>query len=276
MTVPNPFETFFDKAVGGKEGSPAYASFVRDVFAEASTDVALFLDRGTTAPPPSTLPGQHHIFLPFFGGVDDRSALELVLQLVQRNAGVAATIVHIRRAAEPTAEDGDQKIDFPRAHLGVSTPGVDETYQPTVGHGTHTRDTVYPGADSLQSESADTVAIELARVAISEDGLAVSLEPCSTAFPLQTCLSRLRKAADAAPDARLTTVVGRGRVGALSHRKELVALLANVGGASLGVARSSEVRRSLGEVGTAVLVGGSGSNLLILQSRLTAGVRKGD
>ncbi|KAL8277998.1 hypothetical protein RQP46_009630 [Phenoliferia psychrophenolica] len=276
--LPNPFEVLFDRATGGKEGSPAYASFVRDVFAEATTDVALFLDRGTTAPPPTTLPGLHHVFLAFYGGADDRAALELVLQLVQRNAGVSATVVCIRRAAEPTPEDGDHKFSS-STDLSPTTPGSprgDDMYHPTIGGGTtRAGDTLYPGADALQSESADEVALTLARSVITDEGLAVALqENVMTAFPLQTCLARLRAAATSAPDARLTVVVGRGRVGALSHRKELVTLLAAKGNSALGVARSGEVRRSLGEVGTAVLVGGVGSNILILQSRLTAGVRK--
>jgi hypothetical protein len=52
---------------------------------------------------PAALPvadKSHHIFLPFFGGPDDRVALRLVLQLA-RNPHVTASIVYIHSRAEP-------------------------------------------------------------------------------------------------------------------------------------------------------------------------------
>ncbi|KAK4699712.1 hypothetical protein P7C70_g6544, partial [Phenoliferia sp. Uapishka_3] len=266
IAVPNPFETFFDRAVGGKDTNPAYASFVRDVFAESSTDVGIFLDRGTTAPPPRTLPGQHHVFLPFFGGADDRAALEFVIQLVKRNAGISATVVQIKRVEEvETREEVEYKKEDPRFTVAGTLTG-------TRGVG----DTIYPGANEspLQSESNDDVALELARLLILDDALPISLATnLGTTGPLGTCLERLKLAADANPNARITAVAGRGRVGAPSHRMELAAFLSGKE-SELGVARSSEVRRCLGEVGTAILVGGAGSNLFVLQSRGTNGVRR--
>lgn len=59
----------------------------------------------------------HQIFLPFFGGVDDRVALRLALQLA-KNPHVALTVAHFSWAAH----DSDDEVDLPhRAH--VANPG---------------------------------------------------------------------------------------------------------------------------------------------------------
>ena len=42
-------------------------------------------------------PADQHIFLPFFGGPDDRLALSLVVQLCAGDSGVTATVVRVRK-----------------------------------------------------------------------------------------------------------------------------------------------------------------------------------
>lgn len=54
------------------------------------SSVSLHTDQAVSAP---IADRSHHIFLPFFGGSDDRAALRLVLQLAE-NAHVTATLVH--------------------------------------------------------------------------------------------------------------------------------------------------------------------------------------
>lgn len=83
------------------ETSVIYSQFIRGVFVQSAADVALIVDRGA---PNSTNPSHlvavdgHHIFLPFFGGPDDRLALTLLVQLCQNNTNVSATVVWITKS----------------------------------------------------------------------------------------------------------------------------------------------------------------------------------
>lgn len=63
----------------------------------------------------------HHIFLPFFGGADDRAALRFVLQLAE-NADVTATIVHFEAPA-----DYFEPTDLSRVNTNVSPTGAGKT-----------------------------------------------------------------------------------------------------------------------------------------------------
>jgi hypothetical protein len=64
---------------------------VRSVFAHAGTDVALLIGCA-----PFAVRGQTQIFLPFFGGPDDRLALDFVMQLCA-DPRISATVVHITK-----------------------------------------------------------------------------------------------------------------------------------------------------------------------------------
>ncbi|KAL0952403.1 hypothetical protein HGRIS_006679 [Hohenbuehelia grisea] len=75
---------------------PVHSHFVQGVFEHATTDVALFIDHNTSAPAPATSGYERHIFLPYFGGADDRLALDLVVQLCG-NENVTATVVRIAK-----------------------------------------------------------------------------------------------------------------------------------------------------------------------------------
>lgn len=83
--------TPFDNIFASQAGSPIYTHFVRRVFNEAKSDTALFVDRGFGS---TFTPGvNQHIFLPFFGGRDDRLALRFVVQLCH-HPNVTATVVY--------------------------------------------------------------------------------------------------------------------------------------------------------------------------------------
>jgi hypothetical protein len=89
----SPYESIFG---ADSQGSPMYSHFLRRVFSECPADVALFVDRGFGSSS-SFAPGAgQHIFLPFFGGPDDRLALRFVVQLCQ-HANVTATVVRIEK-----------------------------------------------------------------------------------------------------------------------------------------------------------------------------------
>ncbi len=84
-----PFDAFFRM---GRSTSLSHSHFVRSVFAQAGTNVALLIGRA----PFAGLRGQTHVFLPFFGGPDDRLALDFVMQLCA-DPRVRATVIRIAK-----------------------------------------------------------------------------------------------------------------------------------------------------------------------------------
>jgi hypothetical protein len=121
----NPFELFFGS--GSLGGDKLASQFVRGVFAQCvETDVALFVDPGHfhthtdqhthTHSDTSVEEGeqQQHIFLPFFGGPDDRLALEFVVQLCA-NPKIGATVVKMEKCGVESGaagSDTDTKADI--------------------------------------------------------------------------------------------------------------------------------------------------------------------
>lgn len=86
----NPFDAMFGQKQTGSSEAVVHTQFIRKVFTDIPADVALFVDRGL----PQALEGQagQHIFLPFFGGPDDRLALQFVVQLCM-SSSMSATVV---------------------------------------------------------------------------------------------------------------------------------------------------------------------------------------
>lgn len=101
----NPFDAIFGgrSAAVDKATSVLHSQFIRRVFVESPTDVALFIDRGLSPLETNATYGQH-VFLPFFGGPDDRLALTFVVQLCVHPA-VSATIVRMKKT------DGLEEVD---------------------------------------------------------------------------------------------------------------------------------------------------------------------
>jgi hypothetical protein len=99
--------TPFDNIFASQAGSPIYTHFVRRVFNEAKTDTALFVDRGFGS---TFTPGvNQHIFLPFFGGRDDRLALRFVVQLCH-HPNVTATIVYHQIQTSDNESTTDKEV----------------------------------------------------------------------------------------------------------------------------------------------------------------------
>jgi hypothetical protein len=94
--VRNPFDGVFHKTTTQDQtGSIVYSEFIRKVFLDSSSDVALFVDRGVNVHYIGHT--DQHLFLPFFGGPDDRLALNFLVQLCA-NASVKATVVRISKS----------------------------------------------------------------------------------------------------------------------------------------------------------------------------------
>lgn len=91
-TAYNPFDGVFGKGSSPERTtSVVYANFIRNVFSQSPTDVALFVEHGSAAAGDG-----HHIFLPFFGGPDDRLALTFVVQLCS-NPNISATVLRMTK-----------------------------------------------------------------------------------------------------------------------------------------------------------------------------------
>lgn len=97
-TIPvlNPFDTLFggQSRNGPQNASIVQTQFFRKMFAAATTNVALYIDRGLSQPLEDL---GCHIFLPFFGGPDDRLALSFVIQLCMSST-ITATVVRFHKA----------------------------------------------------------------------------------------------------------------------------------------------------------------------------------
>ncbi|TFK26895.1 hypothetical protein FA15DRAFT_615019 [Coprinopsis marcescibilis] len=164
----NPFETMFSsfrQPIHQSAASVIHAQFVRSVFKQAAVDVGLFVDLGMLdvvegagfgggvygledGSGASSGGRKQHLFLPFFGGPDDRLALEFVVQLCD-SEDVSATVVRITRR-EREDEGGRRPEDTNALTVGMNL-GIGGAAYP---------DTVYGQQNSefrMQSETADNV-----------------------------------------------------------------------------------------------------------------------
>lgn len=255
--------------------------------------MGVLLDRSSNSSvTPASAP--KHVFLPFFGGADDRACLSLLVQLVRRAGGaLSATVLVLERAPEPTDEDRAREDDEGKLDVQpTATGGEGSSAAPLTpglapyGHGLTTRggETHYGSRageahHGLASETADDVALSAAEALSQPDGpLAdvLRVDRVQTAFPLATMRRRVAALAEPA-----LVLVGRSRVDAPSHRAESRALLLEGGGAAArgSVCASGEVRRAVGEAGTALLLLGQEQSsrcvyVLVVQSEGTAGRRR--
>lgn len=291
--LPNPLETMFRRGSSSREGSTMYASFVRRVFAEATRDVALWVDRGLENPLKYTCGGRSHLFFAFHSGADDRAALKLLIDLVVRNPGLSATVIQIVRQAEETPEDlADEstrvssRTSDPAKALATAEAEAAVFNQLTVGYGAGRAaagrdrvDTLYTPQESgnrARSEEDDQKLIDewfdseeaerRPRSSAVEAGLArISFAKVATANPLRMSLRKARQTA-LARKLPMAIVCGRGRRDAWSHAYELAGYLnEHMDEAKNSVVSSSEVRRSLGDIGTAYCLAGTGDQLLVVQ-----------
>jgi hypothetical protein len=117
----NPFDALWKSQHDGPGGSSAHPSemtnasaihsqFVRGVFMPATTDVALFVDQTGVLMPNAVASDMQHLFLPFFGGPDDRLALEFVAQCCE-NPRITATIVKIIKVETDVEKDDQPTIE---------------------------------------------------------------------------------------------------------------------------------------------------------------------
>ena len=274
----NPFDALFKATHGGTTStSIVHSQFVRGVFSRcADIDVALYID------PVARSPGDvfrkstaYHLVLPFFGGPDDRATLEWVVQLCS-SVRVSATIMRVRK--EDIVEEVQEP---PEAHIS-SSEGKGRGRIPILEHHTfqHTvasiMDTVYAQYDPqmrLQSDTADDLTWSLyAKGGERAEGLSevvrealtrVEFLEMRTPKPLHAIVGRVGEIVDevSRKKARVLVMVGRSRRLAVEdHTTELREVMRD--GKPIG----GEVRRTIGDVGTALVVSGVKAGVVVLQA----------
>ncbi|KAI9604769.1 hypothetical protein H4Q26_002738 [Puccinia striiformis f. sp. tritici PST-130] len=255
-TSVNPIEKMLSSRL---QSSPQYANLVRSIFQRVECDVAVLVDSGfrlssqqeTHSTPISDR--KQHLLCVFVGGPDDRAALSLVMQL-SHHSNVFAT--EVDDGADPETLLNQMTINTSLRHH----PG-DTLYGPTTAAG------------NLQSETADNLLWAEAEEMATRSGQ-LAVETVETSLPLQTIISRANTTTHG-PE--LMVVTGRSRQGGESHATELSQYLKERAGDKLGepvdlahrlgIVASSDVRKSLGDVSSALVASQMEGRLLIIQAR---------
>jgi hypothetical protein len=245
-----PFHTIFTP-----DGSTMYTHFIRNLYAKSTTDVALFIDRGFSGNSSSPGNGQH-IFLPFFGGVDDRLALRMVIQLCH-HTNVTASVVRFVHADLPdsasetasvrqqTLPDSAQvhRAAFQSNQLTVGGPKLEEQNRQI----SETADNI--AWSYYTSAEAGVSATVLSRITFTVQESAQPLTDAAreAEMALMTARSRLLWRS-------LLIVTGRGRRrAAYNHERELTSLLASH---NSNPTVGAELRKTVGDVSTGLILAG--------------------
>jgi hypothetical protein len=269
----NPFEAIFGTS-RDKSTSAIHSQFVRGVFAQSETDVALFVDPGNHINAGAGTGGSHHIFLPFFGGPDDRLALEFVVQLCA-NLKYNATVVRMEKheiantpIERPPTAHSDIKVDnnllalpphhHHHHHHGLTTSSI-----------VAFPDTVYGQPNTqmrMQSETADNM--------IWSQYAGRSPSNSDIPGPLRAALSRIDFTNLASPTPlhaaiqrasmyqRVLIVVGRSkRLAVENHHAELKDLVEEH-----RVVGHEVTSKTIGDVATAFVVSGCATAMVVLQA----------
>ncbi|KAI0304002.1 cation/H+ exchanger [Russula brevipes] len=253
----NPFDPLFFKASGKDEAASLLlrSQFVRRVFASNPSDVALFVDRGLSTAPGSDI--HPHVFLPFFGGPDDRLALSFVIQLCMHEA-ITATVVRMQRLDS----DGKESI------VSAGEKSVSN------GEGTAFPNTVYSQLGTqvrIQSDTADNLLWDRVTSPNPSSSADVQLAVARISFQSESAARPLHRMLELASGESsrtskpLLVVVGRSRRMAVeSHGRELQQLVSEH-----SAPLASEVSKTFGDVASAFVVAGGNASFIVMQAILS-------
>lgn len=242
----------------GNSAVAIHSQFVRRILAESNTDIALLVNPDTSLS--GTGPGSaRHIFFPFFGGPDDRLALEFVVQLCS-NPGISATVVRMSKSGTEHVAVQWPSIVSPEAEdsceIGYNGMPIQSTVvMPNISYG-QTR---------FESETADTIIWEQyfdshssydihpsIRAALSR----ITFSEHSSSIPLH---SAIQQASTRKP---VLVVVGRSHhLGSNNLTEELEDILKERGSMGQGDSRST-----VGDAATAFIASGCATAVVVLQA----------
>lgn len=187
----------------------------------------------------------HHIYFPFFGGVDDRVALRFVLQLAQ-NSNITVTIIHFVTPLVSHSRDKNAPeilADISRTTSGGSHPGISERVDTGTLYASAAQDTtlLHTLRDSLPS------ALE-SRVVFVD---------VPTTTPLADCLSHARQEVAQSPrNAGDLIVLGRGQHPTISTAEADFS----------SIPSGAETRKTLGLIAESIISGGVRGSVLVIQA----------
>ncbi|PQE09697.1 K(+) H(+) antiporter 1 protein [Rutstroemia sp. NJR-2017a BBW] len=255
-------------------------AFIQKTLETASCNTAIFVNRGfggsitreprslgpsvsrvslrsshRSEPTPPIADRSHHVYFPFFGGVDDRVALRFVLQLAQ-NTNITATIIHFitpihnAKIAEPSA-----------VHVSRPGTGAGEGSQ----HGGSSGSAALRITERVDTEDLYTAAAQdTALLHTLRDSLPMSLSnrvvfvDVTTTTPLTDCLHHAKVEIGQSPrNAGDLIVVGRGRsalMRAMTHEE------------SSSGDSGKEMRKTVGVVAEALLSSNVRGSVMVMKA----------
>jgi hypothetical protein len=221
---------FFNRGFGGAAGVSKPEPRVG--LTRTASGISLRSHREPALPP--AVDRSHHVFFPFFGGVDDRVALRFVLQLAQ-NSNITVTITHFTLSTSSASKEANVSDALAENSSGTSVPGQQD----------------------LQGESASDAAL----LHTLRDSLPTALTnrvvfvDVSTTTPLAECLDYARQEIAQSPrNAGDLVVVGRGKHAILAAAENSVPT------------SNLEMKRTLGVVAENIISGGVRGSVLVMQA----------
>jgi hypothetical protein len=255
-----------------KETSPQVAHFIQEVFSEVTSraNVAVLVDRGlgvSSLTENSEKDTSIRVFLPFFGGIDDREALSFAIQLLE-HSNVSVSVLRITISSEPTEHDATLKNSAFTKELEESTENNSEDLQrPPLAHkiSSASAHILHSNDDRKASDDADEKLLTQtlkSRTGVIASNARVNYTEISSSTPLQTAIKRAKDIVGR----KDLIIVGRGRHDAsFNHRTEFMDIIKNLG--DYGV----DTRKSLGDIAQAFLVGDTAASILVMQAKKTTG-----
>jgi len=240
-----------------KETSPQVASFIQEAFTEVTrrANVGVLVDRGLGVS--STEKSDNvsiRIFLPFFGGIDDREALSFTIQLLD-HPNALIYVLRIKRSQEPTEHDEILKNNayiegnLEKNSEGLQRPELDRKVSSVSAQ-------ILQSNELKESEDADELLLEQSLRTTPNDR--IKFTEISSSTPLQTAIKRAKDTLGR----RDLVVVGRGlHEATVSHKAETSDLLNNLGD------YGADTRKSLGDIAQAFLLGEVDASVLVLQAK---------
>ncbi|RIA89541.1 Sodium/hydrogen exchanger family-domain-containing protein [Glomus cerebriforme] len=254
----NPFNSFEETLVPRekKDTSPQVANFVQGVYNEVNANIGFLIDRGLGVGSRTGLGGTDiHVYLPFFGGIDNRAALSFVVRLL-KNSNVTATVIRIKRSDEPTDNDAVlQRIEFDDSNHD----NIDNEFTKMSSASAHVLN-----SNTIRhlSEMADELLLsEYFKVGTGSlvNNPRINYSEILSSTPLQTAVEHSKKIVSR----KDLVVVGRERRDAImSHREEFIEVLKN-----FGLSSGNDTRKCLGDLAEAFLVGQIASSMLVIQGK---------
>jgi hypothetical protein len=227
---------FFNRGFGGPAKPEPRIGLTRTI-----SGLSLRSHREVAVPP--AVDRSHHVYFPFFGGIDDRAALRFVLQLAQ-NSNITATIIHfntpIQSRNKKSPEVMSEVVRTPSAPASSSQLNISERID---------TEALYAGAASdaaLLHTLRDSLPTALSNRVVFVD--------VATTTPLADCLESARQEIAQSPkNAGDLIVVGRGKHALLSDNES-------------GISSNYEMRKTLGIVAESVISGGVRGSVLVIQA----------